>query len=159
MFMLAGVLSFTGVSMIIQRGMHARKDFSSFFKGVPEDSLFSEARIHLGESLLAFWFAFTAAQALRFARSKRIVEHRAWIARHAASGLWVALMRLFIGVGATFLAVGTKVWGESFIKDGLWKNNLFYGTGVAAVVVCVGTAELYALALGATASKLPSNAR
>jgi hypothetical protein len=33
-------------------------------------------------------------------------------------------------------------------KDGLWRNNLFYGCGVAAVVVCIGTAELYALALG-----------
>lgn len=84
--------------------------------------------------ILAAYFTLTALLALRFALRGQYAAHRAWMVRHAASGIWVAVQRLYVGArGAARPAA---------------QRAAFYDGAVVAVVAVVGLAELY-LRLGA----------
>ncbi len=48
---------------------------------------------------ISVWFISTIFFAIKATREKKFQQHRAWIYRHAASGLWVAVMRLFVVFG------------------------------------------------------------
>ena len=49
--------------------------------------------------IISVWFSSTIFLAIRAARARKFQEHRGWIYRHAASGLWVAVMRIFVVIG------------------------------------------------------------
>ena len=49
---------------------------------------------------ISIWFTVTILMAVVMAREGKFKNHRAWIYRHTASGLWVAVMRILVVIGA-----------------------------------------------------------
>ncbi len=46
--------------------------------------------------LLIIWFLYTAIRAILYARNKQFILHQRYFIRHIASGIWVAIQRVFI---------------------------------------------------------------
>ena len=87
---------------------------------------------------VAAWFACTGAVAWGLARAQRFEQHRAWAFRHLASGLWVALQRVMLAV----FSVASHVAGWTFEAPGS-REHVFESAAALAVVLCLGTCELY----------------
>jgi len=64
---------------------------------------------------LAFWFVTTAAVALRKVIKKDFKGHQRFIFRHIASGLWVAVQRLY----ALSAPAPSRGWQKANFGDGI----------------------------------------
>lgn len=80
---------------------------------------------------MAVWFGATATMALLKARARDFAAHKRWVYRHVASGLWVALQRVYV------LAIGSSCRGKPTCMKAT------FGDGIAiGMTVSVMTAEL-----------------
>ena len=77
---------------------------------------------------VAAWFLITISLAVWHAAHRRFSQHRKWILRHIASGIWVAVQRLYVGIS------NGKTPAE---------QKIAFGDGaVVGVVLCCAAAEL-----------------
>lgn len=87
---------------------------------------------------VAVWFVATAALALRAARARRFQAHRFWVARHIASGIWVAAQRLTLGTFAAF----SHALRLDF-RSPADREAAFGACSLIALLACIGTCEWY----------------
>lgn len=80
---------------------------------------------------LPLYFVYTSITSLQYAREKKYQDHYKWIIRHISSGIWVALLRLYVNMrkapsiaitraafydGSVMLPMLTIFLGELYIK-------------------------------------------
>jgi len=70
--------------------------------------------------LLLLWFLGTLYMAVVSARNRRFCQHRHWVLRHAGSGLWVAVMRLFV------VGQGKQAYAHAYICTCICRNASLY---------------------------------
>ncbi|KAF5830392.1 hypothetical protein DUNSADRAFT_14656 [Dunaliella salina] len=90
-------------------------------------------------NISAAWFLFSLAYAVLAARAKLYHTHRAWMLRHIASGIWVAVQRILFSLMAIPLA---RMPGVGPPTD-LHRRFLFGTAFVMAFVGCVLFCEIY----------------
>jgi uncharacterized membrane protein len=99
---------------------------------------------------LVYHFLVTGACALRAAIRRDINEHRRWVCRHIAGGLWVAVQRVLIGVmhfvGGTLLGFDMM---DLRIQKAVFGDSAYLG-----VVLAIAVAEIAAVDLTALSSSL-----
>ena len=125
-FFLCSTLSSVGVSIILGKGLL----FENFFPDLPPVRLSNEPVV-IG---LSMWFSYTAARAWHAVLCRRDIEqHRTWIIRHVASGIWIALLRLFL------LTVDQVLFPAPTPRT--LQRSVFGNTSKVAFLVCVVVAE------------------
>jgi len=90
------------------------------------------------------FFLCTAWNAVAHAKNKDYFRHQIWTIRHCGWGLWVVSQRILIGT--VFLPVCMAIYGIDGEFGGRGRYYLFFWSGIAGMVVSVGTAE-YAIRL------------
>jgi hypothetical protein len=63
---------------------------------------------------LGVWFTVSLLYSVQCARKKRFQSHRYFIYRHVASGLWVAVQRLYVGLGAVIGPTNSQAQKQNF---------------------------------------------
>ena len=96
-FLVCAAAMSVGIGIILHRGLL----FENFFEDLPADEIFLVDRKIVTPILTVaatLWFAFTAVQALRYAKARQFRAHQKYIVRHIASGMWIAVQRVVIPV-------------------------------------------------------------
>jgi hypothetical protein len=89
-------------------------------------------------SILTIYFMATAGLALKYVREKKYSLHFYWLIRHISSGIWVALMRLYLCIRHA-----------NTVEE---QRASFYDGSIISAIVTIAVAELYISYLG-SASK------
>lgn len=128
-FAVTALTMMIGYAAIVHRGLeYFHNDFPAI---APSESMtrFPSAFGWVSPSVLfngvALWFTFTIVYAVVLARRKRISDHRAFIFRHVAAGLWIAPQRMY--------SLVTKAAG---FGDTPREQKMNFGDG-AIIGVCV----------------------
>lgn len=74
--------------------LHRKLTYEHFFPDLEPNPLLVYQDYFLGS--IAIWFLITAIQAVRMARAKKILDHKKWMYRHVASGIWIAVQRIIL---------------------------------------------------------------
>jgi hypothetical protein len=87
-FIATSILMMVGVGIILKRGLLYEESFTDL----------SPLKISTAPGIvfMGVWFLVTAITATLQARAKKFASHQRFIIRHVASGIWVALQRLFL---------------------------------------------------------------
>ncbi len=115
----SAVLLSTGVLLMLQRGMTGTT------------ALYKVTAL----LVMTAWFLGTMGVAVGAARRRDFKAHRAWMARHAAAGVWVAVQRLIMMLLAAAPVVDWRAAPE------LEKLYVFDGASLVAWVLVVGACE------------------
>jgi hypothetical protein len=99
-FLVTALLMAFGVWLIL----HRRLGFEHFFDDISGDdpSSFTEP----GLLSLTFYFVATVCGAVYYARHGRYADHRCYMIRHIASGLWIAVQRIILTTILPILRLG-----------------------------------------------------
>jgi len=131
LYMLAVVLLTVGFLRIDKHDLHADNDFRAAYPGMPPRHPIEHLATTIVLYGLQIWFVYTACKAGITARAKRFNEHRTWIVRHVASGLWVVAMRVFstllFGMLAAAIELGMKPPGGT-ARYWLFAGSMMLGT-------------------------------
>lgn len=92
-FLSASLAMAVGILLILQRNLAYWNDYP---KSTPRISSHEENYFLAVGTCGAAWFAYTALQAFAKIRTGDVPSHRAFIIRHVASGVWVALQRIIV---------------------------------------------------------------
>lgn len=139
-FIFTSFLMMVGVAVIFQRGLM----YENYLEGTKPITL-PLTNMSLADTLFtvtSIRFVQTGALAIAYARKREFDEHRIWIIRHCAMGLWVVLMRIFTNLAVPFylMAYG-PVQAPGYIR-----GRIFFSCGVAGVVSSYSIGE-YAIRL------------
>jgi hypothetical protein len=99
-FLVTALVMAYGVWLILQR----RLGFKHFFDDIGDDdpSSFTEP----GLLALTFYFVATVCGAVYYARLGRYADHRCYMIRHIASGIWIAIQRIILTTILPILRLG-----------------------------------------------------
>jgi len=107
MFTVSALVMMVGLAVIDYRGLYY---FKTDFPTIPEHEYMTRwpgilgkiphREIFLG---LGVWFTVTLLYSICKAQQKRFNQHRAFVYRHIAAGIWVAVQRIYVGFMATFV--------------------------------------------------------
>lgn len=125
-FTVAGIIMMFGVAMIDRRNLYW---FENDYPEIMDPLMWRLFLRYLNRCLLV-WFVFTVLMAVYQARRKKLIAHESWIMRHAGSGIWVALQRIF-----TMLLYRK---GNGLME---MKRNFEFAY-ILSIVLCMGTAEV-----------------
>jgi len=97
-FVVLGLLMMAGFCVIDRRGLvFTHFDYPNIAAGDHVSAMGLDFISHDWlMRVAAAWFTFTLILAVYYARQKQFAAHRRFIYRHIASGLWVAVQRLWI---------------------------------------------------------------
>ena len=139
-FIFTSFLMMVGVAVIFQRGL----TYENYLEGTKPITL-PLTNMSLADTLFivtSIRFVQTGALAIAYARKREFDEHRIWIIRHCAMGLWVVLMRIIsILVSPFYLMAYGPVQAPGYIR-----GRIFFWCGAAGVVSSYSIGE-YAIRL------------
>mmetsp|Transcript_24039 Transcript_24039/g.65025 ORF Transcript_24039/g.65025 Transcript_24039/m.65025 type:complete len:282 (+) Transcript_24039:45-890(+) len=138
LYMLSVVLLTVGFVLILAKDLHADNDFRAAFPEVAPRTFVTHGGTLVALCALQAWFIYTAVSAWTAARGKHFSEHRAWMARHAASGLWVSGMR-FLGPPSQLIVnavLARPIHGDV-------KLATFGADACISIALCILGAEVY----------------
>ena len=129
------IFTFTGCVMMIGLGIiDARKlywfenDYPEIIDTIP---IWWHVCLRFQNRALLVWFLYSLCKAVSYARSKRFHMHEVWMIRHIASGIWVAVQRLYV------------IYMEDENNTPAQMKLNFEVGGMLAVGLCFGLAEMY----------------
>jgi hypothetical protein len=93
-FLVTALLMAYGVWLIL----HRRLGFEHFFDDIGDENSSSSTSSFTEPGLLAltFYFVATVCGAVYYARLGRYADHRCYMIRHIASGIWIAVQRVIL---------------------------------------------------------------
>jgi len=141
LYMLAVVLLTIGFLRIDKHDLHADNDFRTAYPGMPPRHPIEHFATVIALYGLQIWFVFTAYKAGMTARAKRFNEHRTWIVRHVASGLWVVVMRVFSVLFFAILTAAIDLGMQP--PGGTIRYWLFAGSMILGTIVSFAGSEYY----------------
>ena len=149
-FVAISLLMAVGVFIILQRNLL----FEHYFDVPPNDekdafSILLQLLPPTQEflSCLALYHMGTMVAAIGAARKQRFAQHRQWMIRHVASGIWVALQRLLLlTVGQAMVLLVPPITPAQ-------QRNTFRLAAYIAIIICIGMGEYVIYVLGKQQSK------
>ena len=121
----------TGIGIIVQRKL----TYDHSFPDLPPQNPLTHAGSPPALAGLAFWFAGTALYAAHLARTKQYAQHKVWIVRHVATGIFVAIQRFIcipLGVAIVSLTHPPPDPVPSWLQ-----RDVFGGAGTAAALTSI----------------------
>mmetsp|Transcript_30051 Transcript_30051/g.70116 ORF Transcript_30051/g.70116 Transcript_30051/m.70116 type:complete len:262 (-) Transcript_30051:1428-2213(-) len=130
-FLTMSATMMVGVALML----HRRLDFHQYDFGDLASSSSSSSLDGGGVVSISIWFLITGAMAWNTARQRRFAQHQAWVIRHAAAGLWVALQRLII-------------YSWSLPKTREQQRDNFGNSGFVGICISLALAEITIVLIG-----------
>jgi len=142
-----------GVLIIVDRKL----TFGHSFPELPPQNLWTDSGYPPFLTLLACWFAGTVLYAIYLARHKRYMQHRIWMIRHIAGGIFVAVQR-FVYIPLCILVLTMTHPPPKPISPWL-QREIFGGTAVAAglTAILLGEWAVYRICRNSRATFEKSN--
>jgi uncharacterized membrane protein len=96
--------------------------------------------------ILISWFMYTLVRGILAAKNKNIIKHQQWMSRHAASGLFVGLQRIFLIIIGLLIKFASPILNEILgrhwflVEDDLtlkYKRIGFSFCTVTSAILCI----------------------